>query len=143
MKLYLCLGLLLLARCRHNRPVSSSVMDTTTIYASVVLAAPSGQSILDTTPRADRIDQLRPDSATVAKVEERLKTQGFTIGPPGVTIAISGPQSLFESTFDMRLTPYRQDGQTYYKTSKPATIPASLQPSVRDVVLAEPTQYFH
>ncbi len=144
MKHYLVLGLLLLVHCQRNRSDSSSVMDTTaSIHASVVLMAPSGQSILDTPPLADRIDQLRPDSATVEKVAEILKKQGFTLGPPGVTLSISGPKSLFESLFEMQLTAYRQDGHTYYQTSKPATIPASLQPFVRDVVLAEPTQYFH
>ncbi|MBC3787135.1 protease pro-enzyme activation domain-containing protein [Spirosoma utsteinense] len=113
------------------------------VYASVVLKAPSGRSVLDVAATADQIDGLRPDSAAVAKAVTYFEQVGFRIEQPGITLSISGPKTQFESVFGMHLTAYEQDGQTYYRIDKPATIPAPVQSVVQGIVLAEPTQYFN
>lgn len=144
MKHYLLIGFLLLIGCRPSRPVLLPTMETKQrVYASVVLRAPSGQSVLDVAATAGQIDALRPDSAAVVEATAYLQQMGFRIEQPGITLSISGPKTLFESVFGMNLTAYEQDGHTYYRVDKPATIPAPVQPIVHDIVLAEPTQYFN
>ena len=112
-------------------------------YANVVLKAPSGQSVLDTGAVADRIEGLRPDSETVANATAWLKKKGFRIEQSGVFLSISGAKDQFEAAFGMHLTAYEQDGRTYYRADKPATIPAPVQSIVQAIVLAEPNQYFN
>lgn len=113
------------------------------VYASVVLKAPSGQSVLDTVATADRIEGLVPDSAAVAKAIAWLEQTGFRIEQPGIFLSVSGAKDQFEAVFGVHLTAYEQDGQTYYRADKPATIPVPVQSIVRTIVLAEPNQYFN
>ncbi|WP_208734573.1 protease pro-enzyme activation domain-containing protein, partial [Corallococcus praedator] len=113
---YSLLGLLLLTACGGSRPFFRSTMETTErMYAQVVLKAPTGQSVTKTTATADQIDRLQPDSTTVAETTAALEKAGFRIEQPGVTLSISGPKQRFESIFQIRLTAYKQGGQTYYR----------------------------
>lgn len=143
MKQYVLLGLLLVG-CRSNHPDSSPTMKTEKrVYANVVLKAPSGQSVLDTVVTADRIEGLRPDSEAVTFATAWLTQKGFRIEQPGIFLSVSGAKDQFEAVFGMHLTAYEQDGQTYYRADKPATIPAPVQSIVAAIVLAEPNQYFN
>ena len=119
-------------------------METTErVYAQVVLKAPTGQSITKTTATADQMDRLQPDSTTVAQATAALEKAGFRIEQPGVTLSISGPKQRFETVFSLRLTAYKQGGETYCRPDKPATIPATMQATVDDLVFAEPRHYFN
>ncbi|GAB3642326.1 protease pro-enzyme activation domain-containing protein [Spirosoma arcticum] len=141
---YFLLGLLLLTACGGSRPFFRSTMETTErMYAQVVLKAPTSQSITKTTATADQMNTLQPDSTTVAQATVALENAGFRIEQPGVTLSVSGPKQRFESIFQIRLTAYKQGGETYYRTDKPATIPASMQATVDAIVFAEPRQYFN
>ena len=113
------------------------------VYANVVLKTPSGQSVLDKSATAVLIDELRPDSMAVAKATAWLEQTGFRVDQSGITLSVSGPQSQFEAVFGMHLTAYQQDGQTYYRIDKPATIPAPMRAIIQAIMPAEPTQYFN
>ena len=114
-------------------------METTErIYAQVVLKAPTGQSVTKTTATADQVGSMQPESTTVAQA-----TAALEIEQPGVTLSISGSKQRFESIFQIRLTAYKQGGETYYRPDKPATIPALMQATVDAIVFAEPRQYFN
>ncbi len=135
---------LLLAGCRGGRQSPTSTMDPSQrVYATLILKAPSGQSVRDQSATAATIDSLQPDSATTARAVDYLKKAGFQIEQPGVTLSISGPASLFEQTFGLKLSPYEQAGQTYYRSDKPARIPAAARSFIDTVTLAEPQQFFN
>jgi hypothetical protein len=64
--------------------------------ATVYLRSVSGKSLLTDTPTAATIHTFRPAPDIVAYVKQVLTDRGFTIESEGITLSISGPQSLFE-----------------------------------------------
>lgn len=113
------------------------------VYAQVVLKAISGRNATQTTATVDQIDSLRPDNATVARAVAALEQTGFRVGQSGITLSVSGSKQRFESVFGVSLHAYEQDGQTYYRPDKPASIPESMRAVVEAIVWPEPRQYFH
>jgi hypothetical protein len=98
----------------------------------------------ETAITAANVDEFRAEPATIAIAEAELRRQGFNVSGPGVTLTITGPQTLFEKTFQIKLS-VEQDAATRRMIVRPSgevVIPASLQSAVEAVVFPEPPEYF-
>lgn len=85
----------------HNTPESEIRM------ATVYLRAATGKSLVTGKPTAASIQSFQPTPETVRHAKQALADLGFTIESEGVTLSISGPQSLFEKHCAIKILPVK------------------------------------
>lgn len=143
MKYLILVSVLHMIGCSTSHHSSSSVMEATDlVYASLVLKAPSGKSVLDTTATQANIHELTPDTQTIQKARKFLTDNGFLPGPEGVVLSFSGERRLIEQVFHISLTPYEKEGKRYYRKSGRVIVPEAMRNLIADVVLDDPRQFF-
>lgn len=115
---------------------------TDRVYASLVLKAPAGKSVLDTAASQIPIQELTPDAQAIQKARIFLTENGLQPGPEGVVLSFSGERRLIEQLFRIRLIAYEKDGKRYYRKSGSIVVPESMRNIIVDVVLDDPRQFF-
>ena len=92
-----------------------------TVVARVLLRSAEGDRPgIDVPITAGTVGKLAPSAETVAAVADHFRRAGFVVlGPPGITIGISGTKTLFEQHFGRELA-YGADHA--YTVRQPRTI---------------------
>jgi subtilase family serine protease len=76
----------------------------TVLSAEVVLVAQSGKPIEGAIITAENVREYTPSPTGVTAAQNYFRKEGFTVGPlGGVSFSISGPLSLFERAFGVRI----------------------------------------
>lgn len=116
--------------------------DNTIIHAQVVLFSPSGKSITDSAAAQGNINELLPSAQAKKTVAKFFEKKGFIINTDGPSLSVSGKKSLFEKVFRFSVK-LRKKGSNEYATAvtKPV-IPHELQHLLKEIVFAEPAEYF-
>jgi hypothetical protein len=121
-----------------------------TISALVVLRPASGRTLDGQEAiTAESVAEFEPDAAASAQTEAYFRKRGFEVDQPvGISFSITGPRSLFESTFGEQIVTEQSGG--VLSSARPASgglelpvehLPAAVVRAVQAVTFTPPPAF--